>query len=114
MQKNIFRKSYLLAVHGALIGHLAKAFNSGNKEKGGILMFEPKRILVATDFSRYSDKALRIAVDMAMEYKTHIYLLHVISEAVYDCGNDYCLSDADLAKIEKYGLKTSTNKLHAG
>jgi nucleotide-binding universal stress UspA family protein len=32
---------------------------------------------------------------------------------VYQCGIDYCLSDADLATIEKFSLKTSTDKLQA-
>lgn len=76
-------------------------------------MFEPERILVPTDFSKYSDRALKTAVDIAIAYKAQIYLLHVISDVVYQCGIDYCLSDADLAKIEKYSLKTATDKLQA-
>jgi universal stress protein A len=76
-------------------------------------MFEPKRILVPTDFSKYSDKALKTAVDIAKRYGAKVYLLHVISEVVYQCAVDYCLSDADLNKIEKFGLKTSTDKLQA-
>ena len=76
-------------------------------------MFEPKRILVPTDFSKYSDKALKTAVDIAKRYGAKIYLLHVISEVVYQCAIDYCLTDADLDKIEKSGLKTSTDKLQA-
>ncbi|MGZ3577945.1 MAG: universal stress protein [Syntrophales bacterium] len=95
------------------LGFLARAFSFGKNEKGGVLMFDPKRILVPTDFSKYSDKALRIAVDIAQEYKAKICLLHVISDVVYECGIDYCLSDADLAKIEKFSLKTSTDKLRA-
>jgi len=113
VQESFFRKSWFLAVHGGLIGHLAKAFSSGKKERGGVLMFEPKRILVPTDFSKYSDRALKTAVDIAIKYHAKIYLLHVISEVVYQCGIDYCLSDADLEKIEKFSLKTSTDKLQA-
>ena len=74
-------------------------------------MFEPKNILVPTDFSAYSDKALQIAVDIAKKYKAKIYLLHVISEVLYECGVDYCLSDADLLEIEQVSMKTSTTKL---
>ena len=76
-------------------------------------MFEPKRILVPTDFSRYSDRALKTAVEIAKKYGSRIYLLHVISEVVYQCGIDYCLSDADIEKIEKLGFETSTAKLQA-
>ena len=74
-------------------------------------MFAPKNILVPTDFSAYSDKALQIAVDIAKKYKAKIYLLHVISEVLYECGVDYCLSDADLLEIEQVSMKTSTAKL---
>ncbi len=74
-------------------------------------MFEPKNILVPTDFSAYADRALKIAVDIAKKYKSKIYLLHVITEVLYECGVDYCLSDAQLLEIEQVGMKTSTAKL---
>ncbi len=74
-------------------------------------MFEPKNILVPTDFSAYADGALKIAVDIAKKYKSKIYLLHVITEVLYECGVDYCLSDAELLEIEQVSMKTSTAKL---
>ncbi len=74
-------------------------------------MFKPKNILVPTDFSAYADKALEIAVEIAKKYNAKIYVLHVISELLYECGVDYCLSDADLLEIEQVSMKTSTNKL---
>jgi len=74
-------------------------------------MFEPKNILVPTDFSAYANEALRIAVDIAKKYNAKIYLLHVITEILYECGVDYCLSDADLVEIEQVSMKTSTAKL---
>jgi universal stress protein A len=42
-------------------------------------MFAPKKILVPTDFSEFSNKALAQAVDIARHYKSTIYLLHVLS-----------------------------------
>jgi nucleotide-binding universal stress UspA family protein len=74
-------------------------------------MFGPKNILVPTDFSAVADKALRIAVEIAKKYNAKIYLLHVISEVLYECGVDYCLSNADLLEIEQVSMKTSTDKL---
>lgn len=74
-------------------------------------MFEPKNILVPTDFSNYAERALKIAVDIAKKYKSKIYLLHVITEVLYECGVDYCLSDAQLLEIEQVSMKTSTAKL---
>ena len=35
-------------------------------------MFLPKNILVPTDFSEYSDKALQTALDIAKQYKSKI------------------------------------------
>lgn len=43
-------------------------------------MFAPKKILVPTDFSPYSDLAMKEAFDVASEYKAKVVLLHVIDE----------------------------------
>lgn len=40
-------------------------------------MFAPKRILVPTDFSKDSDRALREAIDIAEASQGKVYLLHV-------------------------------------
>ena len=40
-------------------------------------MFTPKRILVPTDFSSYSDEALKKAVDIARQYNAKVVILHV-------------------------------------
>ncbi len=40
-------------------------------------MFAPKRILVPTDFSKDSDRALREAIDIAEASHGKVYLLHV-------------------------------------
>lgn len=41
-------------------------------------MLKPTRILVPTDFSEYSDRALSQALDIAKEYYAKVYLLHVL------------------------------------
>jgi universal stress protein A len=41
-------------------------------------MLMPKKILVPTDFSEYSDKALKQALDIAAEYGSEVHILHVV------------------------------------
>lgn len=45
-------------------------------------MLMPTKILVPTDFSEPSDKALEQALDIAKQYNAKVYLLHVIHEEV--------------------------------
>ncbi|HVO67177.1 MAG TPA: universal stress protein [Syntrophales bacterium] len=73
-------------------------------------MFAPKNILVPTDFSEYSDKALKKAVDIASEHKSKIYLLHVVDQVV-QCAVDYCLDISLVKQVEKQSLKFAREKL---
>ena len=45
-------------------------------------MLKPTNIMVPTDFSEYSDQALRQALDIGKQYGARVYLLHVIHERV--------------------------------
>jgi universal stress protein A len=74
-------------------------------------MFEPKRILVPTDFSEHSDKALQEALDIAGKYNSKIYLLHVIDKQVQQCAADYCLANADVEKLEADSINWSSEML---
>ncbi len=62
-------------------------------------MFAPKRILVPTDFSSDSDEALKEAVELAKQYHSKVYLLHV-SEPIMQCSADYCLDLVALKQAE--------------
>ncbi|MBK7550265.1 MAG: universal stress protein [Syntrophaceae bacterium] len=53
-------------------------------------MFTPKSILVPTDFSEHSDRAVRQAVDIAEQHNSKIYLLHVV-DRLQQCAIDYCI-----------------------
>jgi nucleotide-binding universal stress UspA family protein len=64
-------------------------------------MFAPKNILVPTDFSEYSDRALMAARDIALPFHARVYLLHVIDEGFQRCITDYCPSDALIREIER-------------
>jgi len=46
-------------------------------------MFAPKKILVPTNLYEESDPALKEAVDIASQYDSKIYLLHVVDGAIY-------------------------------
>ncbi|OPY77235.1 MAG: hypothetical protein A4E65_02833 [Syntrophorhabdus sp. PtaU1.Bin153] len=55
-------------------------------------MLMPTKILVPTDFSEHSDKALRQAFDIAKQYKAMVYVLHVVHEKMGDRIDDYGLT----------------------
>lgn len=62
-------------------------------------MFAPKRILVPTDFSDYSDEALKQALELARQYNSKVYLLHV-AEPVSQCTVDYCSDTSTFRQAE--------------
>ncbi len=63
-------------------------------------MFRPTKILVPTDFSEYSDKALQQAFDIAGQNSAKVYVLHVIHEEMHRCWVDYCLSDEQMEQFK--------------
>ena len=60
-------------------------------------MLRPKNILVPTDFSEYSDKALKQALDIAKDYHSQVYLLHVIGEHTIQTVEEYSI-DLEIIK----------------
>ena len=46
-------------------------------------MLKPTKILVPTDFSEYSDRALGQALDIAKQYNAKVLLLHVVHESIH-------------------------------
>lgn len=74
-------------------------------------MFSPKKILVPMDFSKYSDRALNEAIDIAKKYGARIYLLHVIDEHIQQCSVDYRLSEGVVRKLQRNSIKASREKL---
>ena len=75
-------------------------------------MFSPKNILVPTDFSEYSDKALQQAIDIAKQFKSKIYLLHVVG-LVIQCTVDYCLPPQMVDQVENESI-SSAKKMISG
>jgi universal stress protein A len=72
-------------------------------------MFAPKHIIVPTDFSEYSDKALQEAIDIAMQYHSRITLLHVVG-IVIQCTIDYCLDPKTTNAVEQESI-TAAKKM---
>lgn len=74
-------------------------------------MFKPKKILVPTDFSEYSAKAVERAFDIARQNDAELVLLHVITQDVHACSVDYCLSDDEVNKIEQRMVEGAKDRL---
>lgn len=75
-------------------------------------MLVPTRILVPTDFSEYSDKALKQAFDIAKQYGAHVYVLHVIQKRLVDTIDDAGLSYPSYIKdMETHMIDKARKKL---
>lgn len=64
-------------------------------------MLRPTKILVPTDFSEFSDKAVKQGIDIAKQYNAKLFLLHVIPSDIQRCSVDYCLTDIQVQEIEE-------------
>ncbi|MCX5834884.1 MAG: universal stress protein [Deltaproteobacteria bacterium] len=73
-------------------------------------MFAPKSILVPTDFSEHSDRALKDAVDIAIQNKSRINLLHVVDK-LQPWIVDYCIKEEVLMAVEKESIRVSREKM---
>jgi universal stress protein A len=73
-------------------------------------MLRPTKILVPTDFSEYSDKALKQALDIGRQYKAKVYLLHVIPNmALY--AVDYAISIDAVVAAENQAREASSESI---
>ena len=73
-------------------------------------MAATKKILVPTDFSKFSDNALKQAVEMAKQNNAKIYLLHVIG-VVQQCAVDYCMDQQTVDSLNKQLIKASEDMM---
>jgi universal stress protein A len=77
----------------------------------GVFIFQPRKILVPTDFSEDSDLAFRMASSIAVKYQAKIFLLHVISSTVQQSLADYCLDQSIVARVLSESIVFSNEKL---
>ena len=73
-------------------------------------MFAPKSILVPTDFSEYSDRAIKQAVDIAEQNNAKIYLIHVVDQ-LQQCAIDYCIPVEVMQKVQSDSEKEAVKKM---
>ena len=73
-------------------------------------MLKPTKILVPTDFSEFSDRALRQALDIAKQYGSKVYVLHVLHEEIYYV-NEFSSVAGALQKIEDRKLAAAKENL---
>ena len=74
-------------------------------------MFQPRKILVPTDFSVDADRALSMALNIAAKYSARIFLLHVISNGVQQCVADYCIDKNIIDQVMNESIVFSNEKL---
>ncbi len=79
-------------------------------------MLRPTKILVPTDFSKYSDKALKQALDIAAEYTAKVYVLHVVHERIHsaltDDYPDVSITAKEIRKLEKGIMNKARERLN--
>lgn len=69
-------------------------------------MLRPTKILVPTDFSEYSDKALKQGLDIAKQYGAKLYLLHVVEE-LHRVIVDYPIPEEVIVVAEKRDIENA-------
>jgi universal stress protein A len=62
--------------------------------------YKPKKILVPTDFSEPSDRAVRRALELARAWGSSVHLLHVLAPRLPECMGDYCIEESELRRVE--------------
>lgn len=74
-------------------------------------MFQPKKILVPTDFSDNSDRAFHIALSIASKYQSRIFLLHVINSLIQQSVADYGIDQNIVDRVANESIVFSNEKL---
>lgn len=73
-------------------------------------MFRPANILVATDFSKESDRAVGAAFDIAGKYKSKIDLLYILDDVI-ECTADYCIPPENVEATRTRMLKEAKKQM---
>jgi len=69
-----------------------------------------KLILVPTDSSEHSDRAIQKAADIAEENNARLCLLHVVDQ-MEQCAIGYCISAETMQQIQSDSAKAATRKM---
>lgn len=76
-------------------------------------MFKPAKILVPTDMSSHSDKAVKQAIDIAKQFNSELYLLHVVQDPAQQCIPDYDVNEGLLLQLQKELLELAHKGIQA-
>ncbi|MBU2054996.1 MAG: universal stress protein [Proteobacteria bacterium] len=76
-----------------------------------VFLFQPRKILVPTDFSEDSNLAFRMALSIAVKYQARIFLLHVISNTVQQSLAGYRLDQSIVDRVLNESIVFSNEKL---
>lgn len=74
-------------------------------------MLKPTKILVPTDFSEYSNKALSQAIDIAKQYNAKVFLIHVIEEHAIQTVDEYSIGIEVVQELENKILAAAKDKM---
>ena len=85
-----------------------KCFSERNERRH--IMFTPKSILVPTDFSEFSDRAVRQAADIAEQNNAKVFLLHVVDK-LQQCAIDYCIPMETMMKVQSDSEKEAAKRM---
>jgi nucleotide-binding universal stress UspA family protein len=75
-------------------------------------MFNPKNILVPTDFSPYAYYAFVVALSIAQKYNAKVRLLHVIDIHVQQCNFEYCIPEKQFNDYKNLMVNNTKEMLH--
>jgi nucleotide-binding universal stress UspA family protein len=70
-----------------------------------------RKILVATDFSTHSDKALSEALGLAEKEMSPVFLLHVVPDDLIQCVELYCLDEEQMQAVQAQSMQTAREKM---
>ena len=73
-------------------------------------MFQPKTILVPTDFSAFSERAFRKALDLSKSFAAKIHVLHVVRQLPLVVG-DYWFDEPSVKRIQADIEKASRDEI---
>jgi universal stress protein A len=74
-------------------------------------MLKPTKILVPTDFSEYSNKALSQAIDIAKQYNAKVFLIHVVEEHTIQTVDEYSIGIEVVQELEGKILGLAKEKM---
>ncbi|MGD9579584.1 MAG: universal stress protein [Syntrophorhabdus sp.] len=74
-------------------------------------MLKPTKILVPTDFSEYSHRALKQALDIAKQYDAKVFLLHVVRDEIQVMNMDFVIPGETLQQMSESKLAWAKESL---